>query len=122
MNPFFDLLVAVALVSLAYGLVSRRAERSVLTAPMVAVLAVRHRLQLHPSGAKTFHTRAWLASGWRRVLVLLRPGCPHGRHQDELLIALRGLTARARERAVITLHLRRRRRSTPWRPPGSFFK
>ena len=89
---------------------------------MTAVLAVRHRLQLHTSGAKTFHTRAWLAGGWRRVLVLLRPGCPHGCHQDELLIALTGLTARARERAVITLHPRRRRRSTRWRPQGTFFR
>ena len=88
---------------------------------MVAVLAVRHRLQLHTSGAKTFHTRAWLAGGRRRVLVLLRPGCPHGCHPNELLIALTGLTARARERAVITFHPRRRIRFPRWRPPGSLF-
>ena len=89
---------------------------------MVAVLAVRHRLQRHSSGVKTFTTRAWLAGGWRRVLVLLTPGCPHGCHPDELLIALSGVSGRAYQRTVITLHPRRCRHTTQWRPPSTFFK
>ena len=65
---------------------------------MVNLLALRHQLEIHPSGAKTYLTRAYLGGRWRRVIVLRRPGCPHGCCPDEVIVGIAVTGARAAAR------------------------
>ena len=62
---------------------------------MVNLLPLRHQLEIHPSGAETYLTRAYLGGRWRRVIVLCRPGCPHGCCPGEVIVGIANVGSRA---------------------------